>query len=237
MSQSKPTILAFDGSTIRLYAALSCPSGTFTQEIEQKNGLESSLAVAIDQLTTMADLDLSELDALAVGLGPGSFTGLRIALSTAKGLSEGLGVPLLGVHLLEAMGLAWSQLPYPVLSIIDARKGRYYGLWTYKGQRMSDFNDHPLDELIAEYSHYETGYALAWAQCNDALDHINPSIAPKLIIDSHGGLGDGLLQLAIRQWENKDFLAPEAAPLYIREADARLPLKPLKFSFKGSKTN
>lgn len=61
------------------------------------------LAGYIDELLTTNDLDPDELDAVAVSKGPGSYTGLRIGVSTAKGLCYALGIPLIGVGSLESL--------------------------------------------------------------------------------------------------------------------------------------
>lgn len=63
------------------------------------------LALYIDEVLRTNEYDPDELDAVAVGMGPGSYTGLRIGVSTAKGLCYGLGIPLIAVSSTEA--LAW----------------------------------------------------------------------------------------------------------------------------------
>jgi tRNA threonylcarbamoyladenosine biosynthesis protein TsaB len=81
----------------------------------------------IDDLLRGADLRTEDLDGLAVGLGPGSFTGLRIALSTAKGLAFALGVPLVGISTLEALA---HNIPFwqgHICALLDARGGCVYG--------------------------------------------------------------------------------------------------------------
>lgn len=84
------------------------------------------LLAAIDAVLRSARWQLADVAAFAVALGPGSFTGLRIGLSTVKGLAFATGRPVVGVPTLDA--LAWS-LPfcaYPVCPILDARKNEVY---------------------------------------------------------------------------------------------------------------
>ncbi len=84
-----------------------------------------SLAAAIAGARERAGLDLRELRAIAVGLGPGSFTGLRVGLATAKGLAFGTGVPVFGVSSLAV--LAASSGPGLVAPVLDARVGEVFG--------------------------------------------------------------------------------------------------------------
>ena len=85
------------------------------------------LMVVIKWLMQRLGADWSDLDILAVGLGPGSFTGLRIGLATAKGLAFALGLPLIGVPTLDALAshviACKGDLVCPVL---DARKSEVY---------------------------------------------------------------------------------------------------------------
>src|SRR5262245_65741737 len=81
---------------------------------------------AIDNVLRAARWELANVEAFAVALGPGSFTGLRIGLSTVKGLAFATGRPVIGVPTLDA--LAWT-LPfcgYPVCPILDAKKNEVY---------------------------------------------------------------------------------------------------------------
>jgi tRNA threonylcarbamoyladenosine biosynthesis protein TsaB len=84
------------------------------------------LMSAIDRVLSDAGWTARDLQALAVAVGPGSFTGLRIGLSTIKGLAFALGIPVAPVPTLDAMAasLPWASLP--VCPVIDARKGEVY---------------------------------------------------------------------------------------------------------------
>lgn len=69
----------------------------------------------------------ADLGCVAVTRGPGSFTGLRVGVATAKGLAYALGVPLAGVSTLEAMARGAGPFPGVVAPFLDARKGQVYG--------------------------------------------------------------------------------------------------------------
>ncbi len=84
------------------------------------------LFVEIDEAMTMTQTDRSQLTAVSVTIGPGSFTGLRIGLSAAKGLCSALEIPLVTVSTLEVMAARVLWSPRPVACLLDARKDEAY---------------------------------------------------------------------------------------------------------------
>jgi tRNA threonylcarbamoyladenosine biosynthesis protein TsaB len=78
---------------------------------------------AILRVTRDAGLNISDLDAVAVTIGPGSYTGLRVGLSTAKGLCFSLGIPLIAINTLKMMAYAAKEYDTDLLCpMIDARR-------------------------------------------------------------------------------------------------------------------
>jgi tRNA threonylcarbamoyladenosine biosynthesis protein TsaB len=84
------------------------------------------LMAAVDRLLADCGLAPADLDGLAVSVGPGSFTGLRVGIATVKGLAMALDLPVAAVPTLDALA---SRLPFadaPVCPMLDARKGEVY---------------------------------------------------------------------------------------------------------------
>ena len=82
------------------------------------------LLAAAEEALGAAGVGWEEVDRLAVGVGPGSFTGLRIGIATARALAQGRGLPLVGVSSLEA--LARGAAAPLVLAVLDARRGEAF---------------------------------------------------------------------------------------------------------------
>ncbi len=80
----------------------------------------------VEWLFEQARCDWSQIHGIAVSLGPGSFTGLRIGLSTAKGLAMAAELPLIGVPTLDAFASRFAHLARPLCVLLDARKGEVY---------------------------------------------------------------------------------------------------------------
>jgi tRNA threonylcarbamoyladenosine biosynthesis protein TsaB len=71
-------------------------------------------------------IEFSDVDGFAVVRGPGSFTGLRIGITTVKGLAAGFKKPIVGISSLEALAMQVSEWPHMICSLLDARRGEVY---------------------------------------------------------------------------------------------------------------
>ncbi|MBL4917965.1 tRNA (adenosine(37)-N6)-threonylcarbamoyltransferase complex dimerization subunit type 1 TsaB [Szabonella alba] len=118
------TILAFDTSAAHCAAALLSGEQIVAARLEpMEKGQAERLMLLLQDLLAGAGLGWGDLTALAVGTGPGNFTGIRISVAAARGLALGLGIPALGVTRLEALA---HGLPRPLLVAEDARRGAIY---------------------------------------------------------------------------------------------------------------
>jgi tRNA threonylcarbamoyl adenosine modification protein YeaZ len=119
-----PLVLGFDTSAAHCAAALVCGQDVLAhRQEEMARGQAERLFPLLEEVLHDANVGLSEMSAIAVGTGPGNFTGLRIAVAAARGLALSLGRPALGVPNLEAMA---HGLPHPVLTAIGAPRGQVY---------------------------------------------------------------------------------------------------------------
>lgn len=120
-------ILAFDTSAAHCAAALlfggQNDGRVWLKSEAMEKGQAERLMPLISDLLAEAGVVLADVTAIAVGIGPGNFTGVRIAVAAARGLALGLGVPAIGVTRLEALAYG---LPRPVTVVEDARRGEVY---------------------------------------------------------------------------------------------------------------
>lgn len=116
-------ILAFDTSAAHCAAALLLPGGVIQRVEPMEKGQAERLVPLLEELLAEAGIGWADLRALAVGTGPGNFTGVRISVAAARGLALGLGIPAVGVTRLEALAYG---LPRPIRVIEDARRGEVY---------------------------------------------------------------------------------------------------------------
>jgi tRNA threonylcarbamoyladenosine biosynthesis protein TsaB len=124
-------ILAIDTSTDACSVAILSPSGVQQTLVIAPREHTQRLLPSIEALLTEHSLTLSQFDAIAFGVGPGSFTGLRIGLSTAQGLAYGADLPLIPISTLQAMAQTALRLglvsgEQTIIPVIDARMNEVY---------------------------------------------------------------------------------------------------------------
>jgi tRNA threonylcarbamoyladenosine biosynthesis protein TsaB len=130
-------ILALDTATRATSVALSGADGDEILEARddrppgaRPRHAARLLPMAAD-LLDRADLDFSQLDLIAVGIGPGTFTGLRIGLASARALARARGIPLVGVSTLQSLAMNVCEWPEragldAVIAVLDARRGEVF---------------------------------------------------------------------------------------------------------------
>ncbi len=122
---TQPITLAIDTAAPRLQLALARPDGRVDELVEDiAKGHAEIIFDRIAGLLARNGITYGNLDRIAVTTGPGSFTGLRIGLSAARGLGLALKIPVLGIPSLLAVSLSVGKGPVAVL--IDARRGEAY---------------------------------------------------------------------------------------------------------------
>jgi tRNA threonylcarbamoyladenosine biosynthesis protein TsaB len=178
------------------------------------------LMAAIDQLLSDAGWTARDLEGLAVTVGPGSFTGLRVGLSTVKGLALALAIPVAAVPTLDAMA---AMLPYaalPVCPVLDARKREVYAsLYRWDGLAMRRQWDYlaiapddlarRLDEPVIVVGDGADAISSAFAR------HVSPprrGPAPAVV----GALGRTRLAIG------DTVAAADLVPIYLRPSEAEL---------------
>ncbi|MCO4205670.1 tRNA (adenosine(37)-N6)-threonylcarbamoyltransferase complex dimerization subunit type 1 TsaB [Aeromonas taiwanensis] len=121
-------ILAVDTATEACSAALMVGDKVFSRWEEAPRDHTRKILPMVQAVLEDAGLSLEQLDAIAFGRGPGSFTGVRIGISVAQGLAFGAGVPLIGISTLAAMAQGAHRLDGAerVLAAIDARMDEVY---------------------------------------------------------------------------------------------------------------
>jgi tRNA threonylcarbamoyladenosine biosynthesis protein TsaB len=120
-------ILALESSAMTASAAIVTEELVMAEyTIDHKKTHSQTLLSMIDEMVRMADMELSEIDAIAVSAGPGSFTGLRIGSATAKGLGLALDKPLISVPTMDAMAYNMYGSDKLVCPIMDARRTQVY---------------------------------------------------------------------------------------------------------------
>lgn len=115
-----------DGSVALVERLDGAPQLVAEMRARVSNAHGESLLPLVDAVLRAAAVGLADVDRIAVGIGPGSFTGTRIGVATAKGLALGAGRPLTGVDAFTALAADVESRELPVVVAIDARKAEVY---------------------------------------------------------------------------------------------------------------
>lgn len=221
-------ILALESSATAASAAL-CEDEELIAQSFQHSGLTHSrtLMPMMEDLLNNCGMTLEQVDVIAVAAGPGSFTGLRIGVSAAKGLAWATGKPCAGVSTLEAMAWSMAHTGAVIVPVMDARRSQVYNaLFQSVGgrpERLCPDRAISLEQLAAELENIENPKILVGdgAQlCYNDLNRRGLSVEmapPHLRLQSAWGVARCALELA-RRGELTD--ANGLVPVYHRLSQA-----------------
>ena len=176
------TILQIETATPVCSVALSVNGETIALKEQAGQNLHAAnLTLFIDEVVKQANLSYAEIDAVAVSKGPGSYTGLRIGVSTAKGLCFALDKPLIAVGTLQMMASGFMQ-QHPnygglICPMIDARRMEVFtAVYNNKLQSLEIVNAKIIDEksfILELDSNFVTFIGDGAAKCKPVLTHPN----------------------------------------------------------------
>lgn len=224
-----PVVLAIETSGLCGSVALVSGQGCLGEySLNSRLTHSRRLLAGIDWLLGEAEFGWERIGGIAVSLGPGSFTGLRIGLSTAKGLVMAAGAPLLGVSALDGLAAQFAHAAVPVCPVLDARKKEVYAAFFRNGpegmlERTSDYMVLPPAALAAMISgptllvgDGATLYEELWRERLGG-----QALFPPAQIYFPRAAAIGLL--ALEKLARGEVLDPAAAvPIYIRPSEAEL---------------
>ncbi len=199
--------LGFDTSAAYVGAALHDGTDVIAAAHEDMvRGQAERLMPLLQELLDQAGKEWRDLAALGVGIGPGNFTGIRLSVSAARGLALGLGIPAVGVSLLDALALGSNG---PVLASIAAPRDSAY-VQSHRMQVQIPAQQIALKDVPADWA--EPGLQVIGSAGKDLADRLAATHVPACYAP-----GSALARIAARDWQNNP---PRPAPLYLRAADA-----------------
>ncbi|MFD1631447.1 tRNA (adenosine(37)-N6)-threonylcarbamoyltransferase complex dimerization subunit type 1 TsaB [Pseudopedobacter beijingensis] len=205
-------ILHIETSTTTCSVALS-ENGSLISKIDktEKNIHAAELTLFISQILKEAGKDIKQLQAVAVSMGPGSYTGLRIGVSTAKGLCYALDIPLIGVNTLEAMASGFIDRCFSVnkytlfCPMIDARRMEVYSA-VFDGEKnmVAEVAATIVDEnSFSNFldSHVVYFFGDGAPKCEEVLGlHLNARV-----LDTYVNSAADMVQIAQQKFEKQQF--------------------------------
>lgn len=219
-------IIAIDTSTETLGICLKTENTLLRTSHKVNFKHAEILAPWIKIICSKAEIKPGELNLVIVSSGPGSFTGLRIGIATAKGLADGANCPLIGVPTLDAAAWAHKHFSGTVIPVINAKKNRLYAALYENNERISDYLDISSKDLIKKMEKSKkiliTGPFAGelYKESEKIINRHNIYLDPDFsLINSYS-----LLQNGITLYNNNNYPCKDVIPLYLRKSEAELSL-------------
>ena len=213
-------ILALDTSTSILSIALRTDKGYEERLVDGPFSHSEDLLPEIEKLLARFSLDISELSLIIVAKGPGSFTGLRIGMASAKGIASALSIPVVSVPTLDAIYEAVSFYPGAVISVIDAKKRKFYLAAKKDHQTLIEDRDGNVEDVLPLIGNEKlpvliTGpdAALFASKLPEGTGYIIDSGSPR-------NISKALIALGLKKLEEDGPDDIGEGPVYIRRSDA-----------------
>jgi tRNA threonylcarbamoyladenosine biosynthesis protein TsaB len=219
-------VLGIDTATSQVGCALGGHEGVLASfQVARGRRHAEILTPAIEFMCEQAQIRLGEVGAIAVDVGPGLFTGLRVGVGTAKAMAHALRLPVVGLSSLDLLAFPVRSSRRLIAAVIDARRGEVFAA-LYRQvpggvQRIDDPVVCRAEDLAAdlEARHEETllvgDGAIRYAQVFARLSGVEPAS-----LGSAYPSAAALVELAQPRVQREDFVPPwELQPLYLRQAD------------------
>jgi tRNA threonylcarbamoyladenosine biosynthesis protein TsaB len=222
-------ILGIETATVQAGCALGGHEGVLASAHCAKGKRHAeNLVPAIDFICAQAQIELSEIGLVAVDVGPGLFTGLRVGVATAKAVAFALRVPMIGVSSLDLLAFPMRFSHRIIVTAIDARRGEiYYAFYRQVPggvQRVSEHTVGSPDDLASELLARGEDALLVGDGAHRYREAFD-GLARVEIVDagsSHPS-ASSLVQLAHAKALREEFSQPESiTPIYLRRPDAEI---------------
>lgn len=213
--------LAIDCSASIMSVSLQKGDSLFESSIRDGFKNSENLMPLINSITKTAKVNPSEIQLIAVASGPGSFTGLRIAMSTAKGIAAGTGAAIVSVPTLDAYAMGYNFFEGIVIPVIDARKKRFYCSIYKKGKPIEKNLDISAEALLKISEKYKK---ILITGPDSQLFSSYSDKDSRIIIDSHftSTASSDVLTLGKKIFEQDGPDLSGAGPVYIRKSEAEI---------------
>ena len=216
-------ILLADTSTSILSIALMTESTYEERLVDGSFSHSEDLLPEIGALLARSGMAMNELELLIVAKGPGSFTGLRIGMASMKGIASALSIPLVSVPTLDAAAEAVGIYPGAVISVIDAKRRKFYLSMKRDGKDIIPSRDGNAEDVIDAIRMEELPVLITGPDAllfSEKVKELDPEAC--IIVDPEAprNISKALLALGLEKYRSKGADDIGEGPVYIRRSDA-----------------
>jgi tRNA threonylcarbamoyladenosine biosynthesis protein TsaB len=223
--------LALDTASDTLHLALETERGYVSETRVVGRHFSEELVVRMKHLCASSGLALADLDLIVCTNGPGSFTGLRVGMAAAKGVSLAASVPIVSISTMEIMSYPLASVERPVLAVMDAKKQRFYGALFSQGTRLTCDRDMTITELCTSIADFPsvviTGSDAKRVAALMSDEVTQLGISTKISVDAldYRDYGESMIQLGKKLLTSRGPDDLSSGPTYIRKSDAEVSLQ------------
>ena len=220
-------ILGIETATEQVGVAVGGHEGVIaTFEVVRGRRHAEILTPAIEFLLRQADIELAEISVVAVDVGPGLFTGMRVGLAAAKAIAQALRIPMIGISSLDLLAFPCRHTDRVVVPVIDARKSEvFYSMYRQVPgglQQVSEPTVGPVEELVADLLARSQDVLCVGDGALRYRDEILDGFRCEIGGDAHPSAAP-LVQLAHARALREEWVNPwEVEPIYLRAPDAQI---------------
>ncbi len=220
-------ILGIETATERVSVSIGGHEGVIGLfEVTKGRRHAETLVPAIDFVCKQAGIELAEVSVVAVDVGPGLFTGMRVGLSAAKAIAQALSVPMIGISSLDLLAFPCRHADRVVVPVIDARKGEvFYAMYRQVPggiQQVAEPAVGPVEDLVADLMARSQDVLVVGDGAVRYRDEILEGFHCEMGGDAHPSAGQ-LVQLAHARALREEWVQPrDIEPVYLRAPDAKI---------------
>ena len=220
-------ILGIETATEQVGVAVGGHEGVIARfEVTRGRRHAETLAPAIDFVLRQAGVTIDELGCVAVDVGPGLFTGMRVGLAAAKALAQGLRIPMIGITSLDLLAFACRHTDRLLVPVIDARKGEVF--WAmYRQvpggvQQVAEPAVGPVEDVVADLLARSVDTLCVGDGAVRCRDEILEGYRCEISEPAHPSAGS-LVELAHAKALREDWVRPDQIEaMYLRAPDAQI---------------
>lgn len=220
-------VLGIESATESVGVALAASDGVLANvEVVQGRRHAESIVPCVQFVCERADIELSEVGAIAIDVGPGLFTGMRVGIATAKSLAMALSIPMVPMTSLEVLAAAEAITDDIIVPVVDARKSEiFWAMYrrTHRGlELLHQPTVGPVDDLVSDLMARDQSSVCVGDGAHRYVDDIMAGFSCSIGAAVHPSASVLAREAVLRAIRDETVAEQMVEPVYLRQPDAQI---------------